>query len=152
MSVKVLGIRCEDGFEAVVNHFISLGGDSVLMEPLYIYGEKHALSAYYHGERAFAEGTNRSKNILTETIMYAAGERQISKALKKMKPTGNEMVAIVIGCPEDLRLEDAGINVDEKIVEGTPEKAKAMGLDTKGMSISSEELALELVAMLDIQK
>ena len=33
-----------------------------------------------------------------------------------------------------------------------PEKAEAMGLDTHGLDVTYDELALELVAMLDVEK
>ena len=86
MRFQVMGLRGEAGFDRLVEHFRSLGGDCVLVDPSKIAGAGHLMSAALHGERAFAEGTNRSDSVLTEIIMYAAWERQIGKALKRMRP------------------------------------------------------------------
>ena len=74
--VSVMGVRGDCPFDRVVEYITSLGGEVILLNPLYVYGENHILSAVMHAERAFANGTNRSKTFLTETIMYIAGERE----------------------------------------------------------------------------
>lgn len=152
-DLEIIGIRGDASFDDMVKHFTSLGGDVVLMDPLYVYGSKQIESAVEHAERSFRMGTNRSKTLLTEIIMYSAGERQISKALSRMKPKAgnNEYVAVVINVPGDLMLDRIGMERDDSIVEGTPEKAEAIGLKND-MNIPCEELALELVALLDLAK
>lgn len=152
-DLKVIGIKGSTPFQSIVDHFISLGGEVVLMDPLYIYGRDHVVSAVEHAERAFANGTNRSKTIMMEIIMYAAGDRQISNALKKMKPKPEctEYVAAILDVPGDLMLDKIGMIRDDSIIDGTPEKAKAIGLmDFDG--ISYDQLILEKVALLDIAK
>lgn len=151
--VAVIGTRGSCTFEKTVGHFTSMGGDVILLDPMYVYGEKHVLSAVEHAERAFREGTQRSKTFLTEVIMYISGERQASKALKKMRPKSDSgpMVAVLFDI-DSPRLEEIGLTEDDSVVEGTPEKAATMGLDKHGLDIDFEELALELVAMLDIEK
>ena len=86
MDFKVIGMRGDTCFDDIVKHFTSMGGDVVLFDPDMIVGRDHLMSAAKHAERSFSEGTNRSKTLLTEIILYAAWERQISKALAKMKP------------------------------------------------------------------
>jgi KEOPS complex subunit Cgi121 len=152
VDAKVIGMRGETGFKEIVDHFCSLGGEVVLMDPMQVYGERHVLSAVMHAERSFEQGTNRSKTIMTEILMYTAGERQISKAMSLMRPKGNEMVAVALGCPDDLRLGEIRMEQDDSVIDGTEEKAASMGLDTMGMSLTAEELALERVAMLDLMK
>ena len=150
-NVKVIGIRCGRPFDDIVRHFTGLGGDAILMDHNFVCGRDHVLSAVMHAERAFNSGTNRSKTLLTEIIMYAAGERQISKALSKMRPKEGcgEMVAAVLNVT-DLRLEAIGAEEDECILACTPSKAKNMGLDNS--MVPPGEMALEMVAMMDIQK
>jgi len=150
-NVTVVGIRCGRPFDDIVKHFTDLGGDVILMDPDFVCGRDHILSAVMHAERAFAAGTNRSKTLLTETIMYAAGERQISKALAKMRPKEgrNEMVAAVFGVT-DMRLDKIDAAEDPEIMKCTPEKVENIGLD---VSVApAEEMVLEMVAMMDIQK
>ena len=149
--VTVIGVRGNCPFNEAVEHFTSKGGEVVLLNPLYVYGEKHVLSAVMHAERAFANGSHRSKTILTETIMYVSGERQVSKALRIMRPPSDAAVAVLFDI-DDPELERIGLERDDSLMDGTPEKAKAMGLDTMGLDVDFEQLALERVAMLDIEK
>jgi len=150
-NVTVVGIRCGRPFDDIVKHFTGLGGDVILMDPDFVCGRDHILSAVMHAERAFRSGTNRSKTLLTEVIMYAAGERQISKALAKMRPKEgrNEMVAAVFDVT-DMRLDTIDAVEDPGIVKCTQEKAEKMGLDVS--AAPAGEMVLEMVAMMDIQK
>ncbi len=151
--VTVIGVTGDCPFEKAVGHFTAMGGEVILLNPLYVYGKDHVLSAVEHAERAFRNGTHRSKTFLTETIMYIAGERQAGRALKKMRPVSDSepRVAVLFDI-DDPRLEDIGLVRDDSVVGGTPEKAEAMGLDTHGLDVTYDELALELVAMLDVEK
>ena len=150
-NVTVIGLRCVRPFDDIVKHFIDLGGDVVLMDPDFVCGRDHILSAVMHAERAFASGNNRSKTLLTETIMYAAGERQISKALSKMKPKeGRAEMAAAVFRVTDMRLDMIDAVRDDKILDCTPEKAKNMNLNVT--MAPGCEMALEMVAMMDIQK
>ena len=77
MEAEVAGIKGDAPFDVIVGHFVSMGGECVLMDPDMICGRDHVLSALIHAERAFSEGTNRSRTLPTEIIMYCAWERQI---------------------------------------------------------------------------
>ena len=85
--------------------------------------------------------------------MYIAGERQAGRALKKMRPVSDSgpRVAVLFDI-DDPKLDLIGLERDDSIVDGSPEKAEAMGLDAHGLDISYNQLALELVAMLDVEK
>ncbi len=152
MEVSVIGIRGSLPFDKAVEHFTSKGGEVILLNPLYVYGKNHVLTAILHAERAFANSSNRSKNILTETIMYISGERQVSKALKRMKPSTDsvECVAVLFDI-KDPELELLNVERDDSIIDGNEEKAKAIGINLSS-GIEPEKLVLELVAMLDIEK
>ena len=152
MDLSVIGMRGDASFERIVEHFTSLGGEVVLLDPDYVYGRDMIESAAEHAERAFAHGMNRSKTILTETIIYAASERQISKALSKMRPKKGrtDYVALLIDI-DDPKLEEIGMIRDDSLIEGTPEKAERLGLKND-MGIPCEDLALERVALLDLAK
>ena len=138
-------------FEQMVGHFTSMGGDCVLVDPDMVVGRDHLLSAAEHAERAFREGTNRSKTVLTEIILYSAWERQIGKAMTKMKPKEgrNDYVALLIDI-DDPRLEEIGMIRDDSLFEATPEKAERLRLI--GGSLSFEDQAVENVAMVELLK
>ena len=153
MDVQVIGLRGKASFDDMVRHFISLGGESVIMDPMYVCGKDQLISAVMHAERSFWHGTNRSKTLLTEIILYAAGERQINKAMERMRPkAGKEEYAVVLlNVPDDLRLSDIGMVRDDTILDANDDKAKAMGLDDS-FGIPFEDQALEMVALLDLAK
>jgi KEOPS complex subunit Cgi121 len=152
VNVTVIGIRCGLPFDDIVKHFRSMGGDVILMDPGHVCGRDHIFSAVMHAERAFLHGTNRSKTLMTETLLYAAGERQISKALEKMRSKdGAEEMAAAVFDVGDLHLDAINAAADDSILKCTKAKAEALGLDPCGM-ISPEDLVLEMVATVDIQK
>ena len=152
-DVRVIGLRGDASFDDMVKHFTSLGGEVVIMDPMYVCGKDHIISAVRHAERSFEHGTNRSKTILTEILLYAAGERQISKALEKMKPKAGcrEYALALLDVPDDMKLNDIGMERDDSILDANVNKADALGLD-HSFDIPIEDLALEMVALLDLAK
>ena len=152
-DVKVIGLRGDASFDDMVKHFTSLGGEVVIMDPMYVCGKDHIVSAVRHAERSFEHGTNRSKTLLTEILLYAAGDRQISKALEKMKPKAGcrEYGLALLDVPDDLKLSDIGMERDDSILDANETKAEALGLD-RSFNIPIEDLALEMVALLDLAK
>lgn len=151
-DVRVMGLRGDFTFDDAVRHFTGLGGEVVLLEPSMVCGMDHVRSAVMHADRAFAEKRNRSRTILTEIVLYAACERQIGKALRKMRPKRDgEMVAAVIGGPEDLRLGELGAVVDDGLCEPSEEKARNVGAELFE-GVPPEDAVLEQVAMVDLMK
>ena len=151
MDFKVIGMRGNAGFDDIVSHFTSMGGEVVLMNPGMVCGRDHVIAAAMHAERSFEEGTNRSKTILTEIILYAAWERQISKALSKMKPVdgSGEYVALLIDI-DDPKLDSIGMERDDSLLDATDSKAEKLGL--KKGKISYEDQAVENVALSELLK
>ena len=151
MHLQVIGMHGNATFEQMVGYFTSMGGDCVLVDPDMVVGKDHLLSAAEHAERAFREGTNRSKTVLTEIILYSAWERQIGKAMAKMKPKEgrNDYVALLIDI-DDPRLDEIGMARDDSLFEATPEKAERLGLIAS--SLSFEDQAVENVAMVELLK
>jgi len=151
MEYQVIGMRGGSDFDSIVGHFTGLGGEVILFDPDMVAGRDHILSAAMHAERSFSEGTNRSKTLLTEIILYAAWERQISKAVSKMKPKAgrNEYVALLIDI-KDPELDSIGMVRDDSLIDATDAKAEKLGL-LKG-SVSYEDQAVENVAMVELLK
>ncbi len=151
MDFQVIGMRGDASFDEIISHFTGMGGEVVLMDPDMVAGRDHVLSAAMHAERSFAEGTNRSKTILTEIILYSAWERQISKAVARMKPKEgrNEYVALLIDV-QDPKLDEIRMERDDSLIEPTDEKAERLGL-RKG-PVSYEDQAVENVAMVELLK
>lgn len=147
----MIGMRGDTSFQDIVSHFTSMGGEVVLMNPQKVLGYRHIESAFMHAKRSMANGTNRSKTILSEIILYAAWERQVGKAVSAMKPPidSNEYVALLLDI-DDPRLEDINMMRDDSLIDATKEKAEALGLHDTFLSI--EEQAVENVALVDLLK
>ena len=151
MHIQVLGMHGKATFEQMVNHFTSMGGDCVIMDPNMIMGADHAMSAAMHAERSFSEGTNRSKTVLTETILYCAWERQIGKALQKMRPKeGCTDYVVVLFDIDDPHIEEIGMVRNDSILEPSRRKAELLGI-TEG-STPLVDQAIENVAMVELLK
>lgn len=151
MRFQAIGMRGGAGFEELVAHFTGMGGEVVLLNPDMVCGRDHLLSAAAHAERAFAEGTNRSKTLQTEIILYAAWERQIGRAMERMRPKpGADAYAAVLIDIDDPRLDDVGMLRDDSLLDATPDKAERLGLTDR--FLSPEDQAVENVAMVELLK
>ncbi len=152
-DVQVIGLRGGFTFDRAVEHFVGLGGEVVLFDPSVVCGKDHIVSAVRHADRAFAEGTNRAKNVLSEIVLYAACERQIGRALKKMKPKegATEWVAAVLDVKGDLALSELGAERDDSLCDASEEKARNLGVEMFA-GISPGDAVLEQVAMVDLLK
>ncbi|MCQ2056288.1 MAG: hypothetical protein MJY64_02310 [archaeon] len=150
---KTIGIKGNTSFDDIINYFQSLGGDVILINPTYVCGKNHLISAVEHAKRSLLNGTNRSNGIFTETAMYIAGEKQISKAIKKIKPEKKcgEYAAVIINIEGEVDLTKINMIRDDSILNANKEKADTLGLDYSS-KLPLEDLALESVAVFDVLK
>jgi KEOPS complex subunit Cgi121 len=127
-----------------------------------VFGRDHLVSAHEHAVRAFHEKSNTCKTLSTEMILYAAGERQISKAIEKIGiRDGQEHVAIaILGDPTDDQvselLSDLGMTRDDEVLLANDENLEKFGITKKELGTVPKEkrsrLVLEKVALLDLIK
>ena len=151
--MKTAGLVGGMGFDKISEYFRSAGVDAIIMDPMRVFGTVHITSSMEHAQRSFANGTNRSKTVITEFLLYMAGERQISKALAVMKPKNNGSVVIVFpDGADDAVIAGLGMELDDTVIAGTDEKAEAIGLSKNGLNVSYDDLVLEMVAMVDVMK
>ncbi len=152
-GIRVIGLRGDFTFEQAMDHFETLGAEVALLDPESVCGKDHLVSAYSHAERAFEEGRNRSKKIVTEMILYAAFERQIGRALAAVKPREGSgcVVAAVIGYDGDLHLEKLHAVEDSSLLAPSAEKARRLGVELFD-GVPPEDAVLEQVAFVDLMK
>ncbi len=123
-----------------------------------ICGVEHLQSAVEHALRSFDQQRNACNTITMECLLYASGERQISKAQEKMgMRKGMERLALVLFGPdvEDV-LKALELVRDDSVLEASVEKALRFGVDKGEMDALGPErasdLVLERVAFVDILK
>lgn len=149
------------GCDPLLKRASDLSEEVVLMDADRVCGIDHLISAVIHARRAFDRGSNASNTLGMEVILYASGERQISKAKKKMGlHQGTERVALVLLGPPDADIDDVleklELRRDDSLLDCTLEKGAAFGLDENEVHTLGEgflqELILEKVAFVDLLK
>ena len=160
MNVRCAGAWVEKGeSNALLRRASELDAEMVLMDADKVCGVEHLDSAVLHARRAFERGTNASNTLGMEVILYASGEKQISKAKKKMGlHQETDKVAVIVLGPENLNdvLGDLGLKRDDSLLDCSLEKALAFGVDRKELETVGEgmlvDLVLEKVAFVEMLK
>jgi KEOPS complex subunit Cgi121 len=131
-----------------------------------IFGKDHIVSAYYHTNRCFENNTNSLDDKSLEFLLYLSGERQISKAIKKVGITNqvNTFAIIIIPLQKENDCESILAHIvsqfnfvkDDAILAGDKTTLKRFGISEKEISTVPEEnyadIILEKVALVDIIK
>lgn len=134
------------------------GGEVLAMDADMVCGEEHARSAVEHALRAFDREANTCNDVLMEAMLFASGERQISKAREKMGvKAGTERVALVLFGPDPEEVMRAGgLERDDGVLLPSREKALRFGVPRKELDSVPEgmwgDLVLERVAFVEILK
>lgn len=135
-----------------------------------VYGKEHLLSAAEHALRSWAQGTNATNSIALEILLYAAGERQIQRAIRKMGVrTGKQSIAfILVDTKKQKRnqktydysieklLRSFHLIYDDTVLEGNSETLKHFGITDQELRTVPKkkysDLILEKIAMVDVLK
>jgi KEOPS complex subunit Cgi121 len=127
-----------------------------------VYGPDHLRHAAALAGKALGQGRSRAADLPTETLLYAAGERQVGKALSFLGlAEGVTGVAALAWGPEaeaalDGFAKTEGWTRDDALLEGGPEVLDAFGVtpEERVMLPSSRwgEFILERVALVDVLK
>ncbi len=150
MGYLAAGMRADRPFEEVISVLSSAGIRAVVMDPDYIAGADHMLAAAMHAERAFARGTARSKTFETEVMLYCAWERQIGKAMDRMRPKEWQRAFAVLVEDGDPDFASLGFVRDDSVISVDAAKAARLGLTDP--FLSPEDQAVENVASVDLLK
>lgn len=133
-------------------------GRALALDADVVCGREHLETAVEHALRAFKRGTNSANDIAMETMLFASGERQISRAREKMglRP-GSERVALVLfGADRSEVLQATGLEEDDSVLECTDLKLERYGIGRAEMGVapagSAKDLVLERVAFVEISK
>jgi len=92
---------------------------------------EHLYFAAVNALQAFQNGTNISKTVAVETVLYAAAKRQIHKAISQIgvKPASQTLAALIVGDSDrqvQVALEELtaylGAKPDDSVLNLTPQK------------------------------
>lgn len=134
-----------------------------------VYGIDHLMSATRHALRACEQKTNATNSLALEILLYAAGERQIQKAISKIGvKKGKQTIAFVLvdnqktnkrkayDAVADRLLKTFKCTRDDKVLEGNIDTLKRFGITNQQLLTVPEnkygDLILEKIAMVDVIK
>ena len=135
-----------------------------------VYGKDHLISATIHAQRAFEQRTNATNSLALEILLYAAGERQIQKAIKKIGvKKGKQQIAFVFvnemmqkknKCIDEAVIKKLlrlfHLTSDDNVLKGNRNVLKRFGITDQELSTihmsNYGDLILEKVALVDIIK
>lgn len=150
VKTTILGARGQIGdLEAFIAALRNLnGGEGLALDADMICGKGHLVSATLHATRAFERGDNVCSSVVVETQLYASGERQISKAMKKMGVrVGMERIALVLFdvSDPDAVLNRLGLVRDDDVLDASVEKAVRFGITPEELKAVPEDMIEDLV-------
>ncbi|HEY3419263.1 MAG TPA: KEOPS complex subunit Cgi121 [Methanomassiliicoccales archaeon] len=159
-SVFILGARGEAcGAAEFMQQVQSLPCDVLPMDADRVCGKAHLEAAVIHAKRAMEQGTNASTTVSMETMLFASGERQISKAKEKMgvKDGMRHFALVLFDCDDPSEvLRRLKLIKDDLVLLPSKEKAVAFGIDRDELKTVPEgqwaDLVLERVAFVEILK
>lgn len=174
MILIVGALGCIQNVESFVGQILSFSRTENLVVQVFdataVYSTDHLISATQHAKRAFQQGTNATNSLALEILLYASGERQIEKALKKIGvKKGQQRIAFVltdgvngkskVSSGEALKkklLRALDLQSDETAIRGDKETLQRFGITEKELSTIPEsqygDLILEKIALVDVMK
>jgi len=134
----------------------------VILDAALVFGTEHLVSAYEHAKRAFESNTNIAKTFAKEMLLYASGERQISKAIEKMgvKDGASEIAIALIDHPINAQISELlsalKMKRNDDVLLPDEKNLEAFGITKKELSTvpkhKRSKLVLEKVAFVDLLK
>lgn len=149
-----------DAFVETLSEVSDDHGASVqAFDAAYVAGRPHLDAAVRHANRAFDRGENVARDRSVEILLYAAGRRQIRRALEMGVSNGETNAVIVVdGGDESAAIDELRPLVDEtETLDALDEAAltdffEISDAERAATDASLTDLVRERVALLDVEK
>ena len=135
------------------------GAEVCLLDARSVFGRGHLESAALHAIRARDARTMSSRSVAMETLLYAAGARQVQDAIRSvgLRPDTTAIGVILFGSARvDDFIRDMGWTRDDGVLNAEGKSLEDFGISDQAAGNVSEsqraDLVLEKVALLDVQK
>ncbi len=137
----------------------SRGAEMCLLDARSVFGRDHLESAVLHAIRARDSRTMSSRSVAMETLLYAAGARQVQDALRAVGlRRDTTTIGVVLFGPAGVEdfLRHMEWTRDDRVLEAAGKSLRDFGIsDRKAASVleaQRADLVLEKVALLDVDK
>ncbi|GAB7094416.1 KEOPS complex subunit Cgi121 [Halolamina litorea] len=154
-----------DSFLATLDDAAEATGTTIqAFDADYVVSEAHLERALDRADRAIARGENVARERAVEVLCYAAGRRQINRALAMGVSEGENRVVVLVDAPDGDETAEAEAverlrgHVDPAPVLGEYDEATVRSFfdvndaERDAIEGSLPDLILERVALLDVQK
>lgn len=154
-----------DSFLAALDDAAEATGTTIqAFDADYVVSEAHLERALDRADRAIARGENVARERAVEVLCYAAGRRQINRALAMGVSAGENRVVVLVDAPDGDEAAEAEAverlrgHVDPAPVLGEYDEATVRSFfdvtdaERDAVEGSLPGLVLERVALLDVQK
>jgi KEOPS complex subunit Cgi121 len=160
----VEGVASVEDVDAFVADLAAVGDDHgaavQVFDARLVADRDHLAAAVERADRAFDRGENVARDRAVEILLYAAGRRQINRALEMGVSAGETPVAVVVhGGDEDAAAEAVADLLEPEPTLGDARDEDAIreffGVSEAEREASSAGLSLlvrERVALLDVEK
>jgi KEOPS complex subunit Cgi121 len=130
---KNVRIRSTKEFLEKVNRERPLSVEVQFFDAGYVATWRHLYFAALNALTAFSNEKNVSKSLAMETLLYAAGDRQITKATDRMgiKPASRHLAVLIVG--KENRTIRSAFSIVSKNIDGQR--------DEKVLDLSKEKMA-----------
>ena len=137
----------------------SRGAEVCLLDARSVFGRDHLESAALHAIRSGEARTMSSRSVAMETLLYAAGARQVQDAIRSVGlRQDTTAIGVVLFGPakvDDL-IHDMRWSRDDGVLDAEGKSLEHLGIsDREAKTVSDRQradLVLERVALLDVQK
>ena len=137
----------------------SRGAEVCLLDARSVFGRDHLESAALHAIRARDARTMSSRSVAMETLLYAAGARQVQEAIRSvgLRQDTKAIGMVLFGSARvDDFIRDMGWSRDDGVLTAEGKALETLGVTRLEAATVSKtqgaDLALEKVALLDVQK
>jgi KEOPS complex subunit Cgi121 len=137
----------------------SRGAEVCLLDARSVFGRDHLQSAAFHAIRAREARTMSSRSVAMETLLYAAGARQVQDAIRSVGlRQDTTAIGVVLFGPAkvDEFIHDMGWSRDDGVLDAEGKSLEHLGIsDREAETVSNRQgadLVLEKVALLDVEK
>jgi KEOPS complex subunit Cgi121 len=152
-------VHPEDVVRAAAEWASSHGGEVCLLDARSVFGRDHLESAALHAIRARDSRTTSSRSVAMETLLYAAGVRQVQDAIRSagLRPDTTAIGVVLFGSARvDDFIRDMGWTRDDGVLNADRKSLEHFGIsDREAKTVCDArrlDLILEKVALLDVQK
>jgi KEOPS complex subunit Cgi121 len=147
----------EDFLDAIAEIGEATGATIQAFDAAYVAGDEHLRTAVEHAQRAMARGENVADSMAVEILVYAAGRRQIDRAMEMGVSTGDQAVVLVVtGGDTDAAVDRLEAAIEPADVSPEPARIRAFfdisEAELAATAADLERLVCERVALLDVEK